>query len=467
MPKERTRQESKQQTARDPRSRLRPALLLVVVALCFAELASYAGLWALRGAPTGLGGLREERLTLADLGAAAADDAAPGEEDGRGAEPDAGDLAVVLRHGGYEVLQPYLGFVWTPEADLSNNRFLSALEIGRLGFLVDPGERTGHGAAAPIEVGVFGGSVANILFLAGRRPMERVLAEDPAIAARGVVVRNYALPGYKQPQQLMTLGWLRTLGQTPDLVVNVDGFNEVALPPTENVPHGTHPFYPRTWAPRLAGLPDLEAQGAAGELAFLRRRRRDVARSFSHPLLAHSATGNLLWTSRDQRLASVIADAELRLAATGGDGPGYAAHGPAYAATEGRLYADLVGAWSRASHAMHGIAAEAGSSYHHFLQPNQYLAGSKPLTAEERARYVRPEQAFGRQVEVAYPLLREAGESLRRDGVAFHDLTQLFAAERRTVYSDDCCHLNGYGNRLLAEAVATAIRDDVAALARR
>jgi hypothetical protein len=447
--------------ARPTRRRVVGCAVLAVATLVFAELAAYAGLWALDGKPTGLAGLRQARHDRAETGTA---DGAGDEET---AAPQAGDLATVLRHGGYEVLQPYLGFVWTPEADLTDNRYLSKLQIDRYGFLVDPRDRPADGAPEPIEVGIFGGSVANILHLAGRQPLLRVLGEDPAIAARGVVVRNYALPGYKQPQQLMALAWLRSLGRAPDVVVNLDGFNEVALPPTENVPFGTHPLYPRSWTPRLEGLPDLESQRAAGEVSYLRQRRREVARSFERPLLAHSALWNLLWTSRDRRLEVAVAEAEERLAEASRGGGSYVAHGPAYAATDERMHQDLVTAWSAASRAMRAVAEDAGIPYHHFLQPNQYLAGTKPLSREERTLYVTPGHGYGEQVIAAYPLLIEAGERLRRQGVAFHDLTQLFAGEERTVYSDDCCHLNAYGNRLLARAVAAAIRDDVAAVARR
>lgn len=444
------------------RRRVLGCAALAVATLVFAELAAYAGLWALHGRPTGLGELRQARHDRAETGAEAGTD---GEADL--VIPDAGDLAAVLRHGGYEVLQPYLGFVWTPEADLSENRYLSQLEIDRYGFLVDPRDRPAAGAPEPIEVGIFGGSVANILHLAGTRTLVRVLGEDPAIGERGVVIRNYALPGYKQPQQLMTLAWLLSLGEAPDVVVNLDGFNEVALPPAENVPFGTHPLYPRSWTPRLEGLPDLEAQRAAGEVSYLRQRRRDVARSYERPLLAHSAIWNLLWTSRDRRLEAALGEAEERLVAASRDGGSYVAHGPAYAATDERLVADLVAAWSASSRAMRAISEDAGLPYHHFLQPNQYLAGSKPLSREESTLYVTPGHRYGEPAGAAYPRLIEEGERLRGQGVAFHDLTPLFADEERTVYSDDCCHLNGLGNRLLARAVGEAIRDDVAAVARR
>jgi lysophospholipase L1-like esterase len=116
---------------------------------------------------------------------------------------------------------------------------------------------------------------------------------------------------------------------------------------------------------------------------------------------------------------------------------------------------------------MHQLCAARGIPYHHFLQPNQYVPGSKPLTLEERTRFTRDDHPYRQAVLDGYPELRKAGEELRRSGVAFHDLTDLFADEERTVYGDDCCHLNAYGNRRLAEAVAAALRQDLATVAAR
>ena len=37
--------------------------------------------------------------------------------------------------------------------------------------------------------------------------------------------------GYKQPQQLLILSYFLSIGQSFDVVVNIDGFNEVAMSP--------------------------------------------------------------------------------------------------------------------------------------------------------------------------------------------------------------------------------------------
>jgi hypothetical protein len=62
-----------------------------------------------------------------------------------------------------------------------------------------------------------------------------------------------------------------------------------------------------------------------------------------------------------------------------------------------------------------------------------------------------------------WPHLAAAGGELAAAGVAFHDLTGLFAERRETLYIDDCCHLNVRGNELLGEAIGRALAPQLAA----
>ena len=94
----------------------------------------------------------------------------------------------------------------------------------------------------------------------------------------------------------------------------------------------------------------------------------------------------------------------------------------------------------------------------HFLQPNQYLPGSKPLMTGEEKWKVFHENYVGRNaVEHGYPLLQQAGQDLTAEGIEFHDLTQLFQETSETTYRDECCHLNETGNAMLAKRIAEAL----------
>ena len=64
---------------------------------------------------------------------------------------------------------------------------------------------------------------------AGR--LAATLARAPAFQARDVVPLCFSHEGYKQPQQLLILSYFLSIGQSFDVVVNIDGFNEVAISP--------------------------------------------------------------------------------------------------------------------------------------------------------------------------------------------------------------------------------------------
>ena len=57
------------------------------------------------------------------------------------------------------------------------------------------------------------------------------LAAAPAFRGRDIVPLCFSHEGYKQPQQLLILSYFLSIGQAFDVVVNIDGFNEVAISP--------------------------------------------------------------------------------------------------------------------------------------------------------------------------------------------------------------------------------------------
>ena len=75
-------------------------------------------------------------------------------------------------------------------------------------------------------IGVFGGSFTHSVYLS----LKDLLSKHAAEFGKKIVVINLGLAGYKQPQQLMTLNYLLALGAEFDIVIALDGFNEVALP---------------------------------------------------------------------------------------------------------------------------------------------------------------------------------------------------------------------------------------------
>jgi hypothetical protein len=180
-------------------------------------------------------------------------------------------------------------------------------------------------------------------------------------------------------------------------------------------------------------------------------------------LASSSAFALTLWDALDRgqeaALREEVAELETLLADGGGLAP--RVRGPSLAiGSENELYRELAAIWERSSVQMDALCAAYGIRYIHALQPNQYWPDSKPLTEEEREVAYYDDSSTAERIPRGYRLLREAGERLRERGVHFVDLTGIFAAERRTVYTDPCCHVNELGARLIAERLAAAILAD-------
>ena len=118
---------------------------------------------------------------------------------------------------------------------------------------------------------------------------------------------------------------------------------------------------------------------------------------------------------------------------------------------------DIARNWGKSSVLLHNLMQTQGGLYFHFLQPNQYVAGSKPLGEQERKVAIHLVSPYRRPVEIGYPYLQAMGASLRGAGIWFEDLTPVFAGMDQELYNDNCCHLNNEGNLILARAIAAAI----------
>ncbi len=139
----------------------------------------------------------------------------------------------------------------------------------------------------------------------------------------------------------------------------------------------------------------------------------------------------------------------------------YAALGPKHSAPSSKeLYRDLVGLWQRTSLEMNALSEAYGIRYYHFLQPNQYVPDSKPMSAEEQRIAINKAQNYRSGVQRGYPLLREAGRELTEQGVTFVDLTMMFENDRRVLYTDDCCHLNKRGYATVVEKIFETLAAD-------
>lgn len=351
-----------------------------------------------------------------------------------------------------EVLHPYLGFVYDYEKDD---------DVSRYGFgnTTDLFHRTSDDT---VVIGIVGGSVAG-MFSWTPAALINELEKSDSFANKEIVIVRMALGGYKQPQQFMTLSYMLTLGAHVDLLINLDGFNEVAIPPVENIPKAVHPFFPRNWSMRVhRGVPDRVTQSMVGEIIYLGSKRRQWAEAFLKSPFRYSITMALVWYSYDQKLATAISHAQTSLQQYKAEGNPYVATGPPYHYEhEENLFQDLAAVWKRGSVQMHKLCSANGIQYFHFLQPNQYVPGSKSMGEEELKQAFVQGHKYQKGVEKGYPYLIKAGKELVQEGVRFFDLTMLFSERAEPIYADACCHLNEAGYDILGSAIGKAIVEQI------
>lgn len=350
-------------------------------------------------------------------------------------------------------LHPFIGFVANPATDI--------VKVDPEGFINPRQWRVGEN---DVSIAVLGGSVARGLALKRQDTLITELSKAPSLSGRRIVVRNLALGGYKQPQQLMILNYLLALGQHFDIVINLDGFNEVAIPYRDNIPNGVFPFYPRSWPLWASTAQDLSSQRLIGTIALLREWRAYLAGLCTAPPLDYSASCEVTWRLLDRSLQQRIFVAREKLATAAATKQSFRTHGPRRPETNpAELFTDLTEYWRQCSLLMHQLSHNNGMRYFHFLQPNQYVTGSKPMGDEEKQVALSPQETYRYRdaVEMGYPKLAAAGEQLVAAGVNFHDLRMIYADHPEPTYVDMCCHVNPHGNTILATEIAHRIVDQL------
>jgi hypothetical protein len=352
-----------------------------------------------------------------------------------------------------EVLHPYLGFVRDP--DVLDDVSIYGFPLGTVdGHLFKRSDKQ-------VLIGIFGGSVAEQLARDGAGFLQDELLSHPFFSGKEIKIIPFAMGGYKQPQQLLTLNYLLVLGGELDFAVNVDGYNEVVLAPLELFPQGAFYAYPRLWPNRFSDVMDPEVRSALGEYEYLKKRRHALYESFSRFPFRHSALINWIWKARDNRLNWAMAESQRTFLEYRSAQTSYLKTGPQNPFSgEKQEYEALAELWARSSIQMHHLCLANHIRYFHFLQPNQYVEGSKPMTEAEK-NFALSDEMGGPLAKKGYLYLIERGRQLADQGTPFYDLTRLFIDIPEIIYRDSCCHYNETGNALLAEAIANRIKESI------
>ncbi len=332
----------------------------------------------------------------------------------------------------------------------------------------DPGGVLAHfqetAPEAMFEVLVVGGSVSMLFARDAGEELRQALAKDPRLQGREVRVLHGGHAAYKQPQQLNKVAYFFAHGYRPDVVLNIDGFNEVANG-FNNGMSGTHPLYPTppVWAGLFWGRSAADIELAAGrarlkQLGQEYRGKLDSAKRFG--LLQSAITGSLV---RSQLRSIQKQRSNLQNALIEQDNPktagekrtqGRELRGDSYDRDESAIMALSIRNWVECSISLSAICEARGVRYLHALQPTLWDPGAKPIADKEQD--LSGAKAWRQGVETGYPLMRAAAPELEAAGVHFLDLSKSFAEVEEPIYFDPC-HFAPEGSKMLVSDVAGAI----------
>lgn len=359
-------------------------------------------------------------------------------------------------------LHPYLGYV--SNADLhqthkgaANNRSGFFGEVEAVYRPADPNEYV---------VAVLGGAVAAQLCILGGEHLARALEALPPVRGRKAVIVPLCQGGYKQPQQLISFAYHYILGLHPDLVINIDGVNEMLFFQNNALNNHIEPTYPWNW-PALIWESDRDVEVMRARLDIVEVREREAKRAAAllKNRLYKTALGRVVIARLEARDALIAALAAKRLEARMQElteaAPTYLRTGPLHWTTDDfdEAMTESARVWREGGILLADMIRGRGIPYLHGLQPNQYFPGTRTLTEWERENAYTddPASEFYLPLSSGYAVFTNEFEVMRREGVPIVDLTDYLGDPPITIYSDNFSHFNHDGNRLLAEAVAVAV----------
>jgi hypothetical protein len=311
-------------------------------------------------------------------------------------------------------------------------------------------------------IGIFGGSVSVWFCQVGVERLLEDLRQQEFFKARTLVPLCMAHEGYKQPQQALVLAYFLSIGQPFDLVINIDGLNEVALSPLNDqqsldisMPSASH-LIPLINLIDKGSLTPARLESLAAVSRY-KSRLDDLTAVLNrnHSAAIDAVLGAYrIWLmgryDRDVRTFDALPSAP----------PGNSLIGAIRPTEERRgamLFENIARNWAHASLLMRSMLAAQGTPYVHVLQPNQYHT-SRAFTAEESAVAIHAASPFKAGVEQGYPaLLAEAAAQNLTVRAGFFDATHIFDSEPAPVYIDNCCHYTRVGYLRLADFIARAI----------
>ena len=362
-----------------------------------------------------------------------------------------------------ERLHPYFGYIQKPSPD-----FRPGFKYNNYGFISPydyPYTKTNNNQ---VIIGVLGGSVASnySIYEVQNKILEKKLQQLPQFKGKELIIISLATGGYKQPQQLITLNYLLSLGQKFDLVINIDGFNEVALANINNqngldfvMPSSSH-------VQALTGLANNSLSTPA--LKTLLRIKdnkpkiKDALETLKDCTLAScNAVVSLYVEDLVKNYRRDVARFErYRQKPTEDDNTAesviyFYMQDPIL--TDAELFPKIANHWAKSSILIHEILKENNIPYFHILQPNQYYPTKRVFSEAEKKVAFSQDSPYQDAVKKGYPFLLKEVNELKANQINFFNGVSILDDTKELAYIDNCCHYQKIGENILSNFVADSV----------
>lgn len=363
-----------------------------------------------------------------------------------------------------ERLHPFFGYVLKQGA-FTNERL--KLKVNKHGFFSLYEYPFVKSNKNQFIVGVFGGSVANNFAVDEyvTRRLSNKLKTYPEFANKEIIVLNFGNGGYKQPQQLLILNYFLALGQQLDLVVNIDGFNEVALSNLNNKAQVEVGMPSVQHIQPLTGLANNnlspEVMSSIVQISENKKQLKEAVDKLQTCQLAlcHAVTSlqvRQLVNSYQQAVVKYDRQVKNSNSDTANSGIVYIPKAD-YVLEDAAAFDKIASMWYESSVTMNQILSSRKIKYFHLLQPNQYYPTKRVFTSKEKEIAISKDSPYIAGVKTGYPVLLSKVDDLQKAGVNVFSGVNILDNTKETVYKDACCHYNSVGEEVLANYVSSSI----------
>jgi hypothetical protein len=337
-----------------------------------------------------------------------------------------------------EIEHPYFGHVMSEE---SRKRFNSPY-LNKHGF-VNPMEFPYKKQKDEIVIGFFGGSVSyHFSFYAQTNDkfVNELIEEIPELQKYKITVLNMAFGGSKQPQQFYIYSFFADMF---DYVIQIDGENDVNLPPPVDRPI-EYPYYSNILY-RDGVYNKLQSK----KLYLLKEIISDAASIYKSLIPSSFIYSTWLVVEKIYKNKEIALQKSYREES---DRENF------YENFSYEMQTNLLfESWERFSRLEVALLKHKKTPYAFFIQPTQYLPGSKILSEEEKQNAFDKIDAGKKKAK--YLALENKIKNMRSEGINYFPLTRIFKDTAKTVFNDPCCHLNDLGNEIMGRKIIKKLKE--------